>query len=1034
MHMNRVLVFLVLSLVSVLSAVAQSPACMIPFDQGFQAESGLEPAQQTGVRMTAGRSGYAAEFTEGAVLTYPAADAFNPACGTLDLWVRPNWDSAAVLGDRFFWGVDSDPGTGNRVVLGFLARDGKGVVYFGGDGGLGGLSAPVDWRAGEWHHVTVCWDEEAQCRALYVDDTLRHHIRAGGMPQKADVFHLGSLPCVTRWAGVLQGHEADAAIDDVRLSATLDAPDFARVRQASAEDAKAAVAVGNAVEEARPAYEQAWERLQQGPTPDGVAAQHVEVGWDDVVGLASPMTQRVPIQARYHPDVVLLHPDLSIALGRANESYGLGFALGEPFELPSAYKVTRGLYKGYLPIIESTWDTGACVVNQTVLTILPRDEETVTGKEPQYTVVRLTVRNTAAEARSVPLLILLGRMQGTQNTNYAPFLGTASRWLEPPMDVKVEGDAVTLGGRALLTYRSDVPARMAFLADYATGASEPLLPEAVNNCLRCNLEIEPGKTATLDLVVAGTSALMPADELEPMRQMTYEAALARAEAYWERGLAPGMKLVTPEPRLNDIYRFLILSCLGNVTKEPERPWHVPYQFPGWDGVWPWECAHMVDALCSVGFHEEMEPTLRYFTERQTGLGAYEEPGRGPEGEVKSTYGCYTGNFLLRWMNETGSVMWAMASKYLYSHDAEWLRANKESILAAWDWIQGERARTRRYTDSGEKVAYYGLLPKGRVHDWNDWHYFFFSDTFTWKGMDSMAAAFRAAGFPEAERMMGEVDEYRQCLLEAVARAQLVDPDTGLLFVPNLVFYREGERGGLWWADGPSCMFSTGLLDARTDARFESMLAYLQQTWGTLVGLTNRMDEPKELGKKNPFWYVNSCERGYYQNYLARGEIEKAILVFYSNLVYGLSNDCYQTVERIHVSDANYAPFQPNASGNGRMIDMFRRMVIDEQEPGVIWLLRGCPRRWFAAGQSITVEDAPTLCGVMGLRVQSEAARVTIDVDAPDREPPSEFRLVVRRPGQAQPTRVTVNGAETSIDNETIILPRPAGHLQVVCAY
>ena len=149
-------------------------------------------------------------------------------------------------------------------------------------------------------------------------------------------------------------------------------------------------------------------------------------------------------------------------------------------------------------------------------------------------------------------------------------------------------------------------------------------------------------------------------------------------------------------------------------------------------------------------------------------------------------------------------------------------------------------------------------------------------------MMEMAEAFRAAGLPEAGRLGEEAAEYRDCLLEAIGRAQYVDPATELLFVPNLVATREGEQGGLWWADGPSCMFATGLLDARTDARFDAMFGYLQQTWGTMIGLTNRMDEPKELGKRNPFWYVNSSERGYFENLLDRGEIEKALLILYSH--------------------------------------------------------------------------------------------------------------------------------------------------------
>lgn len=1027
-------------LIALLSSLGAAPAqeaqepFRLSFDASLTAVSGVEPLSNSGVRPAVGRKGQGAEFVKGAVLTYPTEGCFDANQGTLSLWVKPNWDSVNAFGDRYFWGV-ANPDASGRIVLGFIGGDGPGVVYFGGDGAIEGLAVKVDWRAGEWHHLMVCWDAAASCRALYVDGQLRHRLYgSGGLPNQAEAFHVGSFPCVTRWMGVPDGHEADAVIDDLTLSTTVDAPDFDLVRQAAREDGKARERNNLSRDKDSPAYTSAWERFLQAPTLDSVAENNIEVAWDELAGMAAPMTKRVPIQARYSPDIIHVQPDLSIALGRANEAFGIGFACDEPFTLPDMYTVTRGLHKGYQPIVQSEWKLPACVVTQTALTILPTAEEVVTGLEPQVAMVRMTLRNTAAESRRVPLYVLIGRMHGTQNPNYGPFLASASRWLEPPLGLRVDQDAVMLGDKALLTYRTGAAAQVEAIPELLTHTTDPLLPETLRNVVRFDFDLQPGETAVLDLAVAGASDFFTAGHVGLLREATFDAALARAEAYWDKGLEPGMKLTTPEPRLNDVYRHLILSCLTNLRKNPGRPWHEPFQSPMWEGVWPWECAHMIVPMCSLGFHKELEPTLRFFTERQTGIGPYAEPGRKPEGETKSAYGCYTGNFLLRWTCETGSILWAMAEKYRYSSDAVWLDENRASILAAWDWIQGERARTRRFTEAGDKVPYYGLMPRGRVHDWEGWHHLFFSDVFTWKGMTEIAAAFRDAGLPEAERLTQEAGEYRDCLLEAIGKAQHVDPETGLLFVPNLVSTYEGEQGGLWWADGPSCMFATGLLDARTDERFDAMFAYLQQTWGTMIGLTNRMDEPEELGKRNPYWYVNSSERGYFQNLLARNEIEKALLILYSNLAYGMSQDCYQTVERIHVSDANYAPFQPNASGNGRLLDMFRRMVIDDQDPGVLWLLRGCPRRWFAPGKSIVVEDAPTYHGNMALSTRATEDTIVIDIDPPESERLVELRIMVRHPGRALPKKVTVNGEEAVMDGEAVVLSSAEGHQQICCTY
>ena len=161
--------------------------------------------------------------------------------------------------------------------------------------------------------------------------------------------------------------------------------------------------------------------------------------------------------------------------------------------------------------------------------------------------------------------------------------------------------------------------------------------------------------------------------------------------------------------------------------------------------------------------------------------------------------------------------------------------------------------------------------------------------------------------------------------------------------------------------------------------------------------------------------------------------EKALLVFYTNLVYGMSADLHQTVERVNVNDSNFAPFQPNASGNGRVLDMMRRMVIDEQDEaqGVLWLLRGCPRRWFAPGKAVVVEDAPTLFGKMAMRTTCTKDTITIDIDPPADRPLKQLCVAVRHPGRQKAREVTINGASIAIQGEVLTIPAPSGHLHIV---
>jgi len=1000
-------------------ARAQAPAeapCTITFDGSLATARGEAPVIAEGVRLVPGHSGQAALLAPGAKLTYPTAGNYDPRRGTVALWVQPNWDSATTTGDRLFWVVDNDPGQNNRTALGFWGNGTTAFIYLSNDAGFDAITAPITWHAGEWHHLMACWDQDLHARALYVDGE-RRGISGyeRDLPSRQQAFCIGYLPGTSQ--GQTDGLQADAAIDEFQLTTTVEPADFAAAARAVGADL-----------ESRVARQQALERLKTELSLERVAQEHREVGWDDLAGLPPPFTKRLPLQARFHPNVVFAQPDLSLALGRANDALGFGFALGDPARLPDMVEVTRRLDGGYRPILESEWRSGPLLLRQTAFCLLPSDEETTTGRETQYVVVRMTVTNTGDAPQDTALALLVGRMGGSQNTNYEAFTASVSRWQTPPLGLSADGDALLLGDRVVLSYRADGPAPASLEAEVDNGPEAPGQPAKLTNCLRFRLQLQPAETRAIDFVLPSTSELFPAEERARMASVAFDSALSRAEAYWDRGLAPAMKLTTPDARINDIYRALILSCLGNISRNPDRPWDEPYQTPFLAMVWPWEFAHMAVPLASVGYGRELERSLRFFTDRQVGVGDHAET-RSPEGDVLLTQGVYVGSSLY-WMCETGAVLWAMAEHYRYGRDAEWLRANRPSILAAWEWIQRERARTRLRYDDGTKVEYYGLLPKGRVHDWEGWRYHFgFTDNFTWKGMSEMAAAFREAGLPEAGQLTREADEYRRCILEVTRRAQFTDPETGLLFIPNNLYYQEGVRGGVWWADGPQPMFATGLL-APTDPRFVPMVQYVERKWGVLAGLSGHMDPDPS----HPFWYVNQTERGYFANYLARGEIEKALLVFYSNLYYGLTHDTYETCERIDVRNGNYAPFQPNASGNGRMIEMIRRMVVDEQEPGVLWLLRGCPRRWFAPGERIVVSDAPTYFGRLALRTQATGRRITVEIEPPDREPPETLNVVVRHPERLTPRRVTVNGKAATPEGDTVSIPAPRGHLRVVCEY
>jgi len=997
------------------------PSCEISFEDHLRTAGGEEPLESLEVSFASGRFGRgvlidAPGLTSGGIedhvapkLSYSVRNHYEPSRGAVELWIQPRWTSSRMNSDKTFWALESDDGQHNRIRLGCCGANGLAFAYFGNDNYEDAVKVPIDWKAGEWHHVLACWDETMGCRGLYLDG--RHAgvcATSRPMPSRVEAFGIGYLPGPQ--GAFVDWYQAESVIDEFKLYRGAVPADFAR----------AAGMMGN--------YWTAYHRLRKEYSLDRVARERIEVTLEDLQGLAEPFTKRVAIQARYHPDVVFALPDLSIALGREEDSLGIGFALDSPARLPDMYAVRRGLHRGYLPIVESQWREDALVVDQTAFAYLPEVEETSTGREKQYVAVRMSVTNEDNRPVETKLLVSVGRMHETQIVNYTSFEAPPCRWQSEALGIELRDHALWLGDRLLLTYRGDDGVRSTW---HPTLDAEEDELRGFTNCLAFELSLAPGETRSIDLVTAASSRLLPPEDEGSIKKAGFDETLARAVAYWERGLEPGMKLTLPEERLNHIYKAMILSCLNNISRHPERPWDEPYQSCIWQRVWPWEFAAMATPLISIGYHEEIKPSLRFFTERQVGVGAHAE-NHGPKGDIGSIKGCYVGTSQHDWMCETGAVLRVLGELIHYTRDRAWIEDNKASILAAWNWIQGERRRNYQLDEQGERVRYYGLFPPGAVHDWGGMRYHYtFTDTNLWNGMDAIATAFRQTDQPEADRLREEADEYRDRILEAVRREEFVDPETGLPFVPNTLFYREGQRGGMWWGDGPYCLFAAGLLDARTDERFDNMLAYLERKWGTLMGILGNMDPDPENA---PFWYVNSAERAYHMNFLARGELEKALLVLYSTIRYGMSQDCYQTLERIRVDNGNYGPFQPNASGNGRIIEMLRRTVLDEQDDGILWLLRGCPRRWFAAGKGIVVEDAPTRYGHLALRTESDGHLVRVKIDLDSRQSRPEIRLVVRHPERRPPERVEVNGKPATVTDGAVVIEQPPEQVEVVFTF
>ena len=169
--------------------------------------------------------------------------------------------------------------------------------------------------------------------------------------------------------------------------------------------------------------------------------------------------------------------------------------------------------------------------------------------------------------------------------------------------------------------------------------------------------------------------------------------------------------------------------------------------------------------------------LSYFLARQ---------GRDkPEGDVQSAEGFFSGDVGLKWMNQNGFVLWALAEHYNSRTTTPGSAKSLRRLVKGCQWILRERARTK-VTENGEKVKHYGLLPKGRPSDLYMWDNWYWTDTYTYMGLHRTADVLAAAGMnDEAAKLAAEADDYKACILAFVARS--IDPEFKPAFVPPSPF-------------------------------------------------------------------------------------------------------------------------------------------------------------------------------------------------------------------------------------------------------
>ena len=706
-----------------------------------------------------------------------------------------------------------------------------------------------------------------------------------------------------------------------------------------------------------------------------------EPTFESIAGLYNrPRTKRSLVNGPLDYKTVEVRPDATIIMKDAtfksnSDRIGLGFFFGKNLNFISPDETKMSLLDNHIPVTQLRFVKDSIEYLETVFTC------EAAGRRCIY--VRYDLKNTHARSKKdVDIWTTIIQKKHHElyehnNEDYLPFETVEKPWHEG-VESTHSKNCLIKNDKILLSYNIDDGISVEY------NSKEHRYP----NMLHFASTLSPGECKKIDIIMPyecldyieprpnqeqalakRTAMSFSSDMTTELWKSGFDEALDRTVKQWKEILNKSTRISVPEEPINRIYNTLTLNCFQLITHSPEKPYYLPGQggFNNYNTVYGWEAGFMLSALDAKGHHEVVEKVLDYLITTQ-------DNSKGPDGEISSAEGTFRPHIF--WMCETGAILKIFAEHCLLSRDEVWFRGVSDSIVKACSWICNERNRTKQFDPNGNKVKHYGLMPKGRVHDWPDRGYFFFTDTNTYLGLKKASEALLNMGHPDGKRFLDEAEDYKKCIEEAIKNATYFDED-GDIYIANEAYGKaDGNVMTSYGVDGPLYMIATGLIDAHDDrvVLIEASLRKLGFLNDVFAFRLLKMEDEtlenillKKTGGKYDLFYLTTAENIWHKTWLERGELAKTLKCFYSTLAYATTLDTHIASERFCPQLPFFAPWQPNASANGRIIQMIHRTLF-YQDGNELHLLKGMPSPWLKPGKSIFVKDACLEIGKLNLEV------------------------------------------------------------------
>lgn len=498
---------------------------------------------------------------------------------------------------------------------------------------------------------------------------------------------------------------------------------------------------------------------------------------------------------------------------------------------------------------------------------------------------------------------------------------------------------------------------------------------------------------------------LPGWEMKPEEsaQLASGDGLAKnTEAYWHRVMADTMQFEIPEKLLENAVRASQVHCMIAARNEADGARVAAWAASDRYGALESESNSIIRGMDLMGQTDFARRSHDFFIKRYS-----------PEGFLTTGYT----------LMGTGWQLQTLGQHYDLVRDKDWLKSHASEIARVCDWIVKQRRKTMKLDARGQKVPEYGLIPPGVMADWGNFLSYFCLSGYYYAGLHEAATALADVGYPGADKLLKETEEFRRDILDAYHRIQALAPvvplqdGTWVRWYPSQV-YNAGPLGGFfpgedgnrsWCYDvelGAHQMVPQGVLGPDSREAAEMMdhmedVQFLADGWFDYPAEKNHADwfNLGGFSKVQPYYCRNA------EIYAMRDDVKPFIRSYFNTLASLLNTENLSLWEHFHSSGAWNKTHE-----TGYFLQQTRFMLAMERGDR-LWLAPFVTNNWLKDGMVVAVRDAPTRFGKVSYRITSHAAQgfIEMTVEPPRRNPPEEIVIRLRHPDGKRMRSVTLNG-------------------------